>query len=191
MQHREADQDHAADVQIQSLAGGARSTPSRAVHVAQDQDQRAQLHRDDSGGQHHVRRAEDLDVEPVGVVPPVVERRRGQHRDAAPGGDERAERPAEAPDPHRSFAQRRSGCRTWWRGSGSRRRCRPARRTDRYPMWAGVQKVSRPMERCQEMSQWMPVMAQVTAATAHQTYQGTKTESASRHRSSQHPDPRP
>ena len=41
-------------------------------------------------------------------------------------------------------------------------------------MWAGVQKLSRPMERCQEISQWMPVMAQVTAATEHQTYQGTR-----------------
>src|SRR5215471_3219720 len=40
-------------------------------------------------------------------------------------------------------------------------------------MCAGVQKLSRPMERCQEMSQCTPVMAQVTAATAHQTYQGT------------------
>jgi hypothetical protein len=43
-------------------------------------------------------------------------------------------------------------------------------------MWAGVQKVSRPMERCQEMSQWTPVMAQVMAATAHQTYQCGRAE---------------
>ncbi len=41
-------------------------------------------------------------------------------------------------------------------------------------MWAGVQNVSRPMERCQEISQWTPVMAQVTAATEHQTYQGVE-----------------
>ena len=32
------------------------------------------------------------------------------------------------------------------------------------------------MERCQEISQCTPVMAQVTAATAHQTYQGIETE---------------
>src|SRR6266567_7412122 len=39
-------------------------------------------------------------------------------------------------------------------------------------MWAGVQKLSRPMERCQEISHWTPAMAQVTAATEHQMYQG-------------------
>src|SRR5579883_2362484 len=40
-------------------------------------------------------------------------------------------------------------------------------------MCAGVQNVSRPMERCQEISQWPPIMAEVTARTAHQIYQGT------------------
>src|SRR5689334_21134117 len=40
---------------------------------------------------------------------------------------------------------------------------------------AGVQKLSRPMERCHEISQCTPVIAQVTAATAHHTYQGTAT----------------
>src|SRR5947209_6174717 len=39
-------------------------------------------------------------------------------------------------------------------------------------MWAGVQNVSRPMDRCQEISQWIPTIAKVTAATEHQTYQG-------------------
>ena len=39
-------------------------------------------------------------------------------------------------------------------------------------MCAGVQNVSRPIERCQEMSQCTPTMANVTAATEHQTYQG-------------------
>jgi hypothetical protein len=43
-------------------------------------------------------------------------------------------------------------------------------------MWAGVQNVSRPMERCQEMSQWTPTMEHVTAAAAHQTYHGTRSE---------------
>src|SRR6476660_4208518 len=38
---------------------------------------------------------------------------------------------------------------------------------------AGVQNVSRPMERCQAMSQCVPTMAEVTASTAHQTYHGT------------------
>jgi hypothetical protein len=45
-------------------------------------------------------------------------------------------------------------------------------------MWAGVQNVSRPMERCQEMSQWTPTMEHVTAAVAHQTYQGTRSEAS-------------
>jgi hypothetical protein len=40
-------------------------------------------------------------------------------------------------------------------------------------MWAGVQNVSRPIVLCQEMSQKTPVAANVTAATAHQTDQGT------------------
>jgi len=39
-------------------------------------------------------------------------------------------------------------------------------------MWAGVQKVSRPMERCQETSQAPPMEAEVTASAPHQTYQG-------------------
>lgn len=38
---------------------------------------------------------------------------------------------------------------------------------------AGVQNVSRPIERCHEMSQWMPTMDEVLASTAHQMYQGT------------------
>ena len=39
-------------------------------------------------------------------------------------------------------------------------------------MCAGVQNVSRPIERCQAISQCVPTIAEVTAATAHQTYQG-------------------
>ena len=39
-------------------------------------------------------------------------------------------------------------------------------------MCAGVQNVSRPMERCQEISQCVPTMAEVTAMTEHHTYQG-------------------
>ena len=37
---------------------------------------------------------------------------------------------------------------------------------------AGVQNVSRPIERCHEISQWPPIMAEVTARTEHQIYQG-------------------
>ena len=42
--------------------------------------------------------------------------------------------------------------------------------------WAGVQNVSRPIDWCQEMSQCTPTMEQVTAATAHQMYHGTRSE---------------
>src|SRR5438132_9039194 len=38
---------------------------------------------------------------------------------------------------------------------------------------AGVQKVSRPIERCQEMSQMMPTLALVAATSVAATYQGT------------------
>src|SRR5271163_533556 len=40
-------------------------------------------------------------------------------------------------------------------------------------MCAGVQKLSRPMERCQETSHAPPITAEVTAMIPHQTYQGT------------------
>ena len=39
-------------------------------------------------------------------------------------------------------------------------------------MCGGVQKVSRPIERCHEMSQWPPTIAEVTATTVHQTNHG-------------------
>src|ERR1043166_7477613 len=40
-------------------------------------------------------------------------------------------------------------------------------------MWAGVQNVSRPIERCHEMSQMTPTFALVAAISAAATYQGT------------------
>jgi hypothetical protein len=51
---------------------------------------RAADHEEDAEQQHHVRRAQDLDVEAVGVVPPVVERRGGEHRAGAPHAHVRA-----------------------------------------------------------------------------------------------------
>src|SRR5882724_13441194 len=39
-------------------------------------------------------------------------------------------------------------------------------------MWAGVQNVSRPIERCHEMSQWIPTIAEVSASTHSQMCQG-------------------
>src|ERR1700733_14386293 len=41
-------------------------------------------------------------------------------------------------------------------------------------MCAGVQKLSRPMERCQETSQWAPMVTEVTASAAHHRYHGMR-----------------
>jgi hypothetical protein len=54
-----------------------------------------------------VRRADDPHVETVGVVPPVVERRRHQHGGAAPGRQKCAQRSGQAPDAHARVSQRR------------------------------------------------------------------------------------
>ena len=79
--------------------------------------------------QQDVRRAQNLHIEPVGVVPPVVERRRSDHGDAAPRRDERPQRPAEAPYLHGCAAQRRSRRQSSWKESDSRRTNPPERRT--------------------------------------------------------------
>ena len=47
--------------------------------------------RPDAEHEHGVGRATDLDVEAIGVVPPVIERGRGEHGDAAPGGEKGTE----------------------------------------------------------------------------------------------------
>src|SRR5881398_429689 len=47
-------------------------------------------------------------------------------------------------------------------------------------MWAGVQNVSRPIERCYEMSQTTPTFALVAAISAAATYQGTRPDAARR-----------
>ena len=40
-------------------------------------------------------------------------------------------------------------------------------------MCGADQKLSRPIDRCQEMSQYPPTYAEVTASAAHQRYHGT------------------
>ena len=57
----------------------------RLKNEGQHQHHRAKLDAEEPGGQHHVRRTDDLDVEAVGVVPPIVERRRGVGSDRRPG----------------------------------------------------------------------------------------------------------
>ena len=85
-----------------------------AVHEREHQHHRAELDAEEARGQHHVRRADDADVEAVGVVPPVVEGRRRQHGHAAPRADERAKRTRESPDPDADVLQaRRSARRSW------------------------------------------------------------------------------
>ena len=103
-----------------------------------------------------MRRADDFDIQPVGVVPPVVERRGSQHGQRAPDRQPCAQRRARAEDPDRrdSFLPAQPGKYIGW--PASRRRTRPKRRRDKSVMWAGVQKVSRPMVSCQEMSHMMP-----------------------------------
>src|SRR5260221_364514 len=58
-----------------------------------DHQHRANLDADHPGKQHHVGRAQDLDVESVGIVPPVVEWRRRDHRDRSPDAHPCAEGP--------------------------------------------------------------------------------------------------
>ncbi len=51
--------------------------------------------------QQGVGRADDLDVETVGVMPPVVKGSRHEHGDASPAGEEDAERGAKSKDTDR------------------------------------------------------------------------------------------
>ena len=80
-----------------------------AAELSHEQQQRADADHQHAEDQQHVGRAENLYVEAVSVVPPVVEGRGGDHGHAAPGTDECAERSAEAPHPHRARLLRRGG----------------------------------------------------------------------------------
>src|SRR5262249_6496922 len=104
---REGDDQHAADIKEEPVEA-APQFGIGAVHVAEDEDQGAQMHSDNAGGENHVRRGEDFDVEAIGIVPPVVKWRGREHGDATPGSNERAERSAEAPDFDGSLTQRRA-----------------------------------------------------------------------------------
>ena len=67
-----------------------------AVHGGHDEEEQPISTREDAEHEQGVGRADDLDVEAVGGVPPVVEGGGGEHGDAAPGGEEGAERAGEA-----------------------------------------------------------------------------------------------
>ncbi len=73
----------------------SRSSPS-LIHRRHDEEDDAYGDAANAKNKQRVRRRNDLDVQAVGVVPPVVEGRRGEHRDAAPGRNKGAERGAEA-----------------------------------------------------------------------------------------------
>ena len=104
-EHEGQDQEHRAHIEEETVE--LRLQLARgAVHVAEDQHERADPHRDDPQEKHGMGRADDLDIQPIGVVPPVVERGGGQHGEAAPGADERAQRPIEPEDADRSRTRR-------------------------------------------------------------------------------------
>ena len=88
---------------LERLAGGeilgaAKGFGLRAGAVERGEDEEHHANRDaaDAEDEQRVGRRDDFDVEPVGGVPPVVEGRGDEHRDASPGRDEGAERGAEA-----------------------------------------------------------------------------------------------
>jgi len=72
----------------------------------------AELDGPDAERQDHVWGRQHLDVETVCVVPPVIERGRGDHCEGAPDAHPGAERPAESPERH--------GCRPLVRRSRER-----------------------------------------------------------------------
>ena len=79
------------------------------VHAGEDEQQRADFDGEDAEHEERVGRGDDLDVEAVGVVPPVIERRGGEHGDAAPCCDEGAEGSAKAEDVDRCGGELGSG----------------------------------------------------------------------------------
>ena len=99
-EHRERQQQHPGAVGV-GKAQPALSALRRPILPRQRHEQGSQLDRADAQGQDHVWRTEDLDVEPVGVVPPVVERRGGEHRDRAPDRHPGPQRRAKSPHAHR------------------------------------------------------------------------------------------
>lgn len=72
--------------------------PCREVQPAGREDEPTQAHNEDSQNQHDVWRAQDGHIQSEGVVPPAVERSRGQHAKATPGSDESPERSTESPN---------------------------------------------------------------------------------------------
>ncbi len=78
-----------------------------AVHRGKNQKEDTQADATNAEDQQCVRRADDLHIQPVGRMPPVVEGRRCNHRNPAPSCKEHAQRRTQAEDVHRRITQRR------------------------------------------------------------------------------------
>src|SRR3989449_4793511 len=70
-----------------------------AVLEREYEEETAEVNPPDAERENHVRRRQDFDVEAVRVVPPVVERGRGDHRKGAPDAHPGPQRAPEAPEP--------------------------------------------------------------------------------------------
>jgi hypothetical protein len=97
----------AEDVHQQPLQ--RRRRHSIAIQVSQDEKQRADLNAKNAEHQQRMRRRNDLHIKPVGLMPPVVEGRRRQHRNAAPGRNESPQRSAKTEDANRASGHFRGG----------------------------------------------------------------------------------
>src|SRR6266581_3774631 len=104
-EHHVDDQQQAAHVQERVIQPVAKLA-LRAVHQRGNQDQPAKPQHENPRTQHHVRRADNLHVQPERVVPPVVKGRRGPES-VAPNGHVPGNIPVE-PRRDRGHGNRRS-----------------------------------------------------------------------------------
>ena len=80
--------------QLQPLEGGC-IVFGGTIHGRQDEEHDAGRNTAQTEDEQRMRRADNLDVEAVSVMPPVIERSRGEHGDASPAGEENAQRGAQ------------------------------------------------------------------------------------------------
>ena len=76
-----------------------------AVHRGEDEEQDSERNGPETEDQQGVRWADNLDVETVSVVPPVVKGSSHEHGDASPPGEEDAERGAKSKDTDRCITE--------------------------------------------------------------------------------------
>ena len=153
----------AADVNKKPIAQGVVG----AILIRQPEQQRAEIDAQHPETEEGMRRADDLDIETVGIVPPVVERRRREHGDRAPHYDPRAERRARPEDAHGGGTLPRAGEKGVPKGQPSAHAA-AEEAAEVNGQVGGVQNVSRPMVMCQEISQIMPTTMLVVARASSQ-----------------------